>query len=328
MNIKVRSEILDTIHLTESNELTFEDIRLLTGPNNNHLKMLEELLELSITIRGSDLIFEGSVKNRELFKKVIHNIIPIIKRNQAIEAQDIIYICNLVKEEKEHLMDEIDFSTIVRTYDGKSITAKTHGQYKLIHAMKSKDIVFSIGPAGTGKTYLAVAYAASLLKREEIKKIVLTRPAVEAGESLGFLPGDLKEKVDPYLQPLYDALNEIFGSEQVLKYMEKGVIEIAPLAYMRGRTLNHSFVILDEAQNATSGQIKMFLTRLGFQSKMLINGDVTQIDLRNQESSGLKGTYELLKDIKEISFIYLSSRDVVRHPLVQKIIEAYEKNDK
>ena len=316
---------MDSINLLDFSECKVDDLQMLAGPNNSHLRILEELLNLTITMRGNELIYNGDAKACRQLKRIIQIIFSMMEQNKGIAEQDIIYAHNLVIDEKEELIKAIDHTPIVRTFDGKPVVAKTYGQHEFVQALFNNDIVFSIGPAGTGKTYLAVAYAASLLKQEAIKKIVLTRPAVEAGESLGFLPGDLKEKVDPYLQPLYDALNDIFGSEQVLKYIEKGIIEIAPLAYMRGRTLNHSFVILDEAQNATSGQIKMFLTRLGFQSKMLINGDITQVDLRNQESSGLKGAKDILKDIKEIAFVYLTSRDVVRHPLVQKIIEAYEK---
>ena len=212
-----------------------------------------------------------------------------------------------------------------RNHDGKAIFPKSIGQLRYINSIKHNDIVFGIGPAGSGKTYLAVIYAVWQLKNHKIKKIILTRPAVEAGENLGFLPGDLKEKIDPYLRPLYDALYEMLGKENTEKYIEKGIIEIAPLAYMRGRTLEDAFIILDEAQNTTTMQMKMFLTRLGFNSKMVITGDITQIDLRNNVKSGLEQVKNILQDIEEIKFVTMTTSDVCRHPLVQKIIDAYEK---
>ena len=240
--------------------------------------------------------------------------------------QDVIYACRLVSKSEEVGFEELGNTVIGRTLTGKTIAPKTKGQLAFVRAMEQKSIVFAIGPAGTGKTYLAVIKAVSSLKKGEVKRIVLTRPAVEAGENLGFLPGDMKEKVDPYLTPLYDALHDMLGVEQTEKLIEKGTIEIAPLAFMRGRTLDDSFVILDETQNTTPAQMKMFLTRLGFRSKMVITGDVTQIDLKIGTKSGLIDAAEILGGIDEITILHLTSDDVVRHPLVQKIIEKYEKS--
>lgn len=238
--------------------------------------------------------------------------------------QEIIYAIQLVLEGQEDTLKELLNQTICITTAGKAIKPKTIGQKMYVNSIKANDIVFGIGPAGTGKTYLAMAMAITSFKNKEVNRIILTRPAVEAGESLGFLPGDLQEKVDPYLRPLYDSLYDILGAETYAKYMERGLIEVAPLAYMRGRTLDSSFVILDEAQNTTSEQMKMFLTRLGFGSKAIITGDITQIDLPKGKNSGLKQVTEILKDIKGIDFIYLTKKDVIRHQLVQKIIEAYD----
>ena len=249
----------------------------------------------------------------------------LAKKNQPVTELDVTYACRLVLKSEEIHFDDFESYMIGRTLTGKAIAPKTKGQYSFVKAVEDNAIVFAIGPAGTGKTYLAVIRAVSAMKKGEVKRIVLTRPAVEAGESLGFLPGDLKEKVDPYLTPLYDALHDMLGVEQTEKLIEKGTIEIAPLAYMRGRTLDDSFVILDEAQNTTPAQMKMFLTRLGFNSKMVITGDNTQIDLKTGTKSGLDDAANILKDIEGIKIIHLTSDDVVRNPLVQKIIERYSK---
>jgi len=274
-------------------------------------------------MRDNQLIVKD--KNEEkanLIYRLFQAILTDIRQGKTIDERDFRYMADHITDEETIKFQGKKNQPIGKTYSGKLIYPKTAGQLKLSEAMHQYDILFAIGPAGTGKTYLAVVYATTLLKENKIKKIILTRPAVEAGENLGFLPGDLKEKVDPYLQPLYDALYDCLGMEQTNKLMEKSVIEIAPLAYMRGRTLDDAFIILDEAQNTTMAQMKMFLTRLGMNSKMIINGDITQIDLKNVES-GLISAKRILTKVKEICFIQLHSSDVVRHPLVQKIIEAY-----
>src|SRR5699024_7186282 len=250
--------------------------------------------------------------------------LKMIQKGIKFTERDILYAIELAKENKIELFETLFDATITKNVKGKTIRAKTLGQKEYIQAMRKNDLVFGIGPAGTGKTYLAVVFAVHALKTGAAKRIVLTRPAVEAGESLGFLPGDLKEKVDPYLRPLYDALNDVLGRDQTLRLIDNEVIEIAPLAYMRGRTLDNAYVILDEAQNTTPEQMKMFLTRLGFGSKMVVTGDITQVDLPKGVKSGLAIANEILKDIKGIKFIHLTGTDVVRHPLVQKIIRAYD----
>lgn len=260
-------------------------------------------------------------------KKVIYSLLKLIVSGVSISRRDVIYAQKLVEKDKLDQLSELYHIKIARTYNGKLIYPKTLGQKSYYYALKNNDVVFGIGPAGTGKTYLAVVFAVAALKNNEVKKIILTRPAVEAGENLGFLPGDLKEKVDPYLRPLYDALYDMLGVEQTEKLMEKGVIEIAPLAYMRGRTLEDAYVILDEAQNTTDNQMKMFLTRLGFRSKMIVTGDISQIDLPRNTTSGLIRALDILEGVKGISFIHLSAMDVVRHPVVQRIIERYDGNN-
>lgn len=305
-------------------DISVDELQIISGPNNSFLKMIEDYFETEVVLINSEFYVKDK-QYKEMIEKVLLVMLKEVRSNQVLKTGDIIYICNLTKQGKEELYSELRKKVLAKTKSGKNIFPKTIGQRVFVEEMLLKDIVFSVGPAGTGKTFLSVAYAADLLKNKHIKKIILTRPAVEAGESLGFLPGDLKEKVDPYLIPLYDALYEMLGVENVEKYIENGIIEIAPLAYMRGRTLNDAFIILDEAQNATETQIKMFLTRLGFNSKMVINGDITQIDLKNQRESGLASAYTLLKDIPDIAFVNLTSKDVVRHPLVQKIIDAYER---
>ena len=296
----------------------------LIGFQDKHLKLMEDLFECTIVYRDSSFIMmDATDEQKEIMEKMICTLMHCINKKIRISQRDIIYAYRRISQGKEVHLDTLMTCVIGKTLTGKPISPKTMGQMEFVKAMQKKDIVFAIGPAGTGKTYLAVVYAVELLKKGIIKKIVLTRPAVEAGENLGFLPGDLKEKVDPYLIPLYDALYELLSKETCEKYMEKGIIEIAPLAYMRGRTLEEAFVILDEAQNTTSMQMKMFLTRLGFNSKMVITGDITQVDLMKGKRSGLLDVQKILSGISEISFCMLSSDDVIRHPLVQKIIERY-----
>ena len=296
----------------------------LFGANDSHLKQLESILDISIVTRGEEVMVRGDSEKRSLITDVFNALLNVIRRDITISERDVIYAVELAKQGKIDQFYDLFDQTITRNAVGRAIRAKTLGQREYVNQIKHNDLVFGIGPAGTGKTYLAVVMAVNALKSGDIKKIILTRPAVEAGESLGFLPGDLKEKVDPYLRPLYDALHDVLGFEHTTRLIERETIEIAPLAYMRGRTLDDAFVILDEAQNTTPEQMKMFLTRLGFGSKMVITGDVTQIDLPNKTVSGLKSVQKILANIKGISFVYLKQQDVVRHPVVQKIIAAYE----
>ncbi|MFV0479805.1 MAG: PhoH family protein [Anaerorhabdus sp.] len=311
-------------------ELVFEEIMLtevkeMLGPNDRYLELIGRYLNGSVSFRNSKFTLLG--KQVKDMKVVLDEMYRIIKKGRELTEGDVIYLLRQVqKGSEEELETSYNDKVIGVSYDGKKISPKTKGQFQFVKELEKKDIVFAVGPAGTGKTYLAVVRAASLLKSGDVKRIILTRPAVEAGESLGFLPGDLKEKVDPYLTPLYDALYQLFGVSQTEKYIEKGIVEIAPLAYMRGRTLDDAFIILDEAQNTTAAQMKMFLTRLGFNSKMVITGDATQIDLHKGQISGLLEATKLLSTIDEIGVIHLTSDDVVRHPLVQKIIDCYEKN--
>lgn len=296
----------------------------LFGNNDRHLKYIEDKLQVSIITRGEQLAVEGTDQDRKMVEDILKALLRVIQKGLTISQRDIVYAIDLEKQGKISQFETLFEDEITKTAKGKSIRVKTLGQKKYIAAIKENDLVFGIGPAGTGKTYLAVVMAVRALKDGLVKRIILTRPAVEAGESLGFLPGDLKEKVDPYLRPLYDGLHDVLGAEHTMRLIEREVIEIAPLAYMRGRTLDDAFVILDEAQNTTPEQMKMFLTRLGFESKMVITGDVTQIDLPKGVNSGLITASQLLTNINGISFVYLNQTDVVRHPLVQKIIEAYE----
>ncbi|CAM3892640.1 PhoH family protein [Bacillus paramycoides] len=297
----------------------------LFGVNDAHLKVIERELSVSIVTRGESVRVSGADETVALVEKILQQLLVVIRKGVSISERDVAYAIQLGQQGKIAQFEELYEEEIFKTAKGKSIRVKTMGQRRYIHAMKKNDIVFGIGPAGTGKTYLAVVMAVRALKQGYVKKIVLTRPAVEAGESLGFLPGDLKEKVDPYLRPLYDALHDILGQEYTQRMMERGVIEIAPLAYMRGRTLDDSFVILDEAQNTTGAQIKMFLTRLGFSSKMVVTGDPSQVDLPKGVKSGLSIAANVLSGVSGLSFITLEQTDVVRHPLVQRIIEAYDK---
>ncbi len=300
-----------------------DSIMKIYGRFDENVKEIEKKFNVRILSRENSLKLIGEEKNIDKALDVLTKLNGMINDNMVIDQQSLSYLIDIVeKGEKEDLesLKEI----VCYTARGKKIMPKTLGQKKYIKAIEKNEIVFGIGPAGTGKTYLAMAMAIKAFKREEVNRIILTRPAVEAGESLGFLPGDLQEKVDPYLRPLYDALYDILGPETYLKYREKGLIEVAPLAYMRGRTLDDSFIILDEAQNTTPEQMKMFLTRLGFGSKAVVTGDITQIDLPGGRSSGLVKVTQILNDIEGIAFINFTQRDVVRHRLVQKIINAYE----
>ena len=307
------------------NMTSFEAMCIL-GIEDKNLKVLSECFAKKISFRDNKFIIQDCDEFvAKQIKQVLMALYELAKKNQPVTELDVTYACRLVLKSEEIHFDDFESYMIGRTLTGKAIAPKTKGQYSFVKAVEDNAIVFAIGPAGTGKTYLAVIRAVSAMKKGEVKRIVLTRPAVEAGESLGFLPGDLKEKVDPYLTPLYDALHDMLGVEQTEKLIEKGTIEIAPLTYMRGRTLDDSFVILDEAQNTTPAQMKMFLTRLGFNSKMVITGDNTQIDLKTGTKSGLDDAANILKDIEGIKIIHLTSDDVVRNPLVQKIIERYSK---
>ena len=304
-----------------------EQLVNLSGVKDENLEVLEDHFQVEISLRGDEMSIVGSQQQIEKTKKVIYSLLKLIVSGVSISRRDVIYAQKLVEKDKLDQLSELYHIKIARTYNGKLIYPKTLGQKEYYYALKNNDVVFGIGPAGTGKTYLAVIFAVQALKNNEVQKIVLTRPAVEAGENLGFLPGDLKEKVDPYLRPLYDALYDMLGQEQTERLIDKGTIEIAPLAYMRGRTLEDAYVILDEAQNTTDAQMKMFLTRLGFNSKMIITGDITQIDLPRGTMSGLRRALHILKNVSGIRFIYLSALDVVRHPVVQRIIERYENDN-
>ena len=309
-------------------EYPMEWIVKLCGTQDVHLQRMGEAFHVDMIMRDNTLnILSDDEEIGTLIQSIVEAVFDMLENHIEVSERDIIYLCKLAKDKKLGDISSMYQKPVGKTIHGKLIYPKTIGQRQLFKSMCNADIVFATGVAGTGKTYLAVVYAAQLLKSGAIRKIILTRPAVEAGESLGFLPGDLKEKVDPYLRPLYDALYDTLGNEQVEKLLEKEIIEIAPLAYMRGRTLDNAFIILDEAQNTTRAQMKMFLTRMGFHSKIVITGDVTQIDLIKKQDSGLLNAKQLLSGIEGISFVELTSLDVVRNPLVQKIIERYEQEE-
>ncbi len=295
------------------------------GELDENINLIANTLNINVILGDGSLKIYGEPQNVDLGEKLLYKLIDIVKIQKKLDQQDIKHTIQLILEGKEDKIEELLKEVICITATGKSIKPKTLGQKRYIDAIKENDIVFGIGPAGTGKTYLAMAMAIQAFKNKKVNRIILTRPAVEAGENLGFLPGDLQEKVDPYLRPVYDALFEILGFENYIRYMDKGLIEVAPLAYMRGRTLDSAYVILDEAQNTTNEQMKMFLTRLGFGSKAIITGDITQVDLPRGKQSGLKTVTKILNDVKGIEMIYLSKYDIVRHSLVQRIIEAYDK---
>lgn len=317
----------DLVSMNQQLENPNEAIALF-GIHDVHLKRIEEELNVDIVTRGEKVYVSGDAEKVQLVDELLKSLLAVIRKGITISERDIIYGVNMAKKGKLEQFENLFNEEIAKSAKGKSIRVKTLGQSHYISAIKQSDLVFGIGPAGTGKTYLAVVMAVNALKNGHVKRIILTRPAVEAGESLGFLPGDLKEKVDPYLRPLYDALHDVLGLEQTGRFIERGTIEIAPLAYMRGRTLDDAFVILDESQNTTPAQMKMFLTRLGFGSKMVITGDITQVDLPKGVRSGVAAAKDILKGVSGISFIELEQTDVVRHPLVGKIIAAYDKVEK
>ena len=294
----------------------------LFGGLDANLRIIEQNLNVDIIQRDNELILKGG--NSKRAEGILKEMMYVIEKGEKLDQQKINYIADLKKEGISYKNENPGRDIICFTHDGKPLKAKTIGQKGYVDTIRKKDIVFGIGPAGTGKTYIAVAMAVNAFKNKEVQKIILARPAVEAGERLGFLPGDLQEKVDPYLRPLYDALYDVLGRESALRLKEKEVIEVVPLAYMRGRTLDNSFIILDEAQNTTPEQMKMFLTRMGFGSKVVVTGDITQIDLPRGKRSGLKEAERILKNIKEIGFCYMKDMDVVRHDLVKKVINAYD----
>jgi phosphate starvation-inducible PhoH-like protein len=307
------------VHIEDSAEA-----RALFGPHNDHLKAIERSLKVKVHTRGGDVHIEGEELDVALAHQLLQELHGLLQRGYPIYVSDINFAIRILSGDRTINLENIFLDTVYISSQKKVITPKSVAQKEYIDAMRTYDMVIGIGPAGTGKTYLAMAMALSFLKKKEVQRIVLTRPAVEAGEKLGFLPGDLYEKVNPYLRPLYDALHDMMDFEQASHLMERGVIEVAPLAFMRGRTLNDSFVILDEAQNTKPEQMKMFLTRMGFGSKVVITGDITQVDLPDGKGSGLIQIQDVLKKVQGIKFVYFSEKDVIRHPLVQDIIKAYE----
>ncbi|MBM6972482.1 PhoH family protein [Lactobacillus gallinarum] len=305
-----------------------ENIQQLVGVNDGNLKLLSEGYDLSVTDTGNDIVIAGDDEaNVKKAVAVLKALDSVVNTGVNVGAPDMVSAMKMADKGTTEYFADLYKKVLIRDAKGRPIRVKNMGQKRYVEAIDKSDVVFGIGPAGTGKTFLAVVCAIAAFKKGEVSRIILTRPAVEAGESLGFLPGDLKEKVDPYLRPIYDSLYAILGTNTTDRLMERGVIEVAPLAYMRGRTLDDAFVILDEAQNTTDAQMKMFLTRLGFNSKMVVNGDMTQVDLPGRQHSGLIDARRILKNIDQIKFINFSAQDVVRHPVVAKIITAYEKED-
>lgn len=309
-------------------ELPAEHEKNVFGQFDEHIKVLERSLAVTLISRDGVLKIIGPQKNANQAQKCLTQLLELSRRGNEITTQNVNYAISLVMEENEGALVEIDGDCICHTVAGRPVKPKTLGQKHYVDEIRNKMIVFGVGPAGTGKTYLAMAMAITAFRNDEVGRIILTRPAIEAGEKLGFLPGDLQSKVDPYLRPLYDALYQIMGAESFQKNMEKGLIEVAPLAYMRGRTLDNAFIILDEAQNTTPAQMKMFLTRIGFGSKVIVTGDASQKDLPSDAKSGLDVAMQVLKKVDGISFCELTSKDVVRHPLVQKIVQAYDAYEK
>jgi phosphate starvation-inducible PhoH-like protein len=305
-----------------------ENIISVFGSFDENLRLIEQELSVKITDRNSELILSGDEENVSYAQRAISGLLTLAAKGETIDARNVRYILGLVRDGQDDKIGELLSDVVCITAKGKPVKAKTLGQKKYIDAIKKNTVTLGVGPAGTGKTYLAVAAAVAAFRDKSVNRIVLTRPAVEAGERLGFLPGDMQSKVDPYLRPLYDALFEFLGAETYNKYLERGNIEVAPLAYMRGRTLDDSFIILDEAQNTSREQMKMFLTRLGFGSKVVITGDITQIDLPPDKVSGLKDAIAVLEGVEDVAIRMLTGQDVVRHVLVQRIIEAYEKREK
>ena len=305
-----------------------ENIQKLVGINDGNLKLLSEGYDLSVTDTGNDIVIAGDDEaNVKKAVAVLKALDSVVNTGVNVGAPDMVSAMKMADKGTTEYFADLYKKVLIRDAKGRPVRVKNMGQKRYVEAIDKSDVVFGIGPAGTGKTFLAVVCAIAAFKKGEVSRIILTRPAVEAGESLGFLPGDLKEKVDPYLRPIYDSLYAILGTNTTDRLMERGVIEVAPLAYMRGRTLDDAFVILDEAQNTTDAQMKMFLTRLGFNSKMVVNGDMTQVDLPGRQHSGLIDARRILKNIDQIKFINFSAQDVVRHPVVAKIITAYEKED-
>ncbi len=299
----------------------------LFGIYDKNISIIEKRLNVTLILRDGNLEIKGETKNISNAKSVLKSLISIVKKGQGISEQSVNYIIDSLEDKDIEKVSELNNNAICLTVSGKPVCPKTVGQMKYIDKIKKNTVVFGVGPAGTGKTYLAMAMAITAFKNNEVNRIILTRPAIEAGEKLGFLPGDLQQKVDPYLRPLYDALHEIMGSEAFQRNMENGLIEVAPLAYMRGRTLDNAYIILDEAQNTTKEQMKMFLTRIGFGSKAIITGDITQIDLLEGKQSGLVHALKVLKKVDGVEISEFTNKDVVRHPLVQRIIKAYEESE-
>lgn len=305
-----------------------ENLQNIFGSFDTNLRMIEDAFDVSIVNRDGRLNISGGERGEDMARRTLAGLNILSGRGEEINEQNVKYVISLVRDGEDDQLYHLGKDVVCITAKGKPIKAKTLGQKRYLQAMEENTITFGIGPAGTGKTYLAVAMAVTAFRNREISRIIITRPAVEAGEKLGFLPGDLQNKVDPYLRPLHDALFDMLGVETYQKYLERGTIEVAPLAYMRGRTLDDSYIILDEAQNTTPEQMKMFLTRLGFRSKAVVTGDVTQIDLPRGASSGLKDAVKVLKNVEDIAVLHLTEKDVVRNPLVQEIVKAYEKNDR
>ena len=309
-------------------EIPAEHASNVFGEFDSYLKKIEKTLQVETVERNGELKITGRKERVDRAVLILKQLLELSRRKNVIHEQNVDYLLSLTEPEKTEAYMEMDKSCICHTIQGKPVKPKTFGQKKYVEAIQKNKIVFGIGPAGTGKTYLAMAMAITAFRNDEVSRIILTRPAIEAGEKLGFLPGDLQSKIDPYLRPLYDALYQIMGPDQFQKNMEKGLIEVAPLAYMRGRTLDNAFIILDEAQNTTPAQMKMFLTRIGFDSKVIVTGDSTQKDLPADQKSGLEVAKEVLRNIEDIAFCELTGADVVRHPLVQKIVEAYDAYEK
>jgi phosphate starvation-inducible PhoH-like protein len=313
---------MSTVEL--SIDIPAEHEKNIFGAYDEHIKSIEKTLNVEVNNRNGAVRITGSPMNTAKAKRLLAQLLIMSERGTDITTQNVTYALSLLMDGKEGAMEDLDSDIIIHTMAGRPIKPKTLGQKEYVDSIRNRMITFGIGPAGTGKTYLGMAMAIRAFRRDEVSRIILTRPAIEAGEKLGFLPGDMQSKVDPYLRPLYDALYEIMGAEAFAKNTEKGLIEVAPLAYMRGRTLDNAFIILDEAQNTTPAQMKMFLTRIGFGTKVVITGDRTQKDLPGGTVSGLDEAFKVLKKIDEIGFCELTSKDVVRHPLVQKIVQAYE----
>ena len=301
----------------------------LFGMNDRNMAVLEQELSVVSALRGQELQFRGDAENVAAAETAVARLITLLQHGETVDPMRIRYVVSLVREGKSDLLDQLSGSDVIAiTHRGRPIRSKTLGQRAYVEAVRKHELTLAVGPAGTGKTYLAMAMAVVALKAKEVERIVLTRPAVEAGEKLGFLPGDMTQKVDPYLRPLYDALHELMGADSYLRLAERGTVEVAPLAFMRGRTLSDAFIILDEAQNATSEQMKMFLTRLGANSRCIVTGDVSQTDLPKDKKSGLVEAINVLRNVEGVAIVELTARDVVRHELVQRIVQAYEKYEK